>query len=164
MSFFSELKKRKVYRTVAAYAVVAFIIMQIIEIVFPLFGIPDWAGRMIIILLFLGLPITIVFSWMYDVGEKGMVRAKPMMVEGEADNRSIFARKRSWFIGTVTVVAVMLGYQSSGTIFGYKFGKITDNRQSIAVLPFDNMSEGEDDDYFSDGITEDIITYLSKVK
>ena len=164
MSFFSELKKRKVYRTAAAYAVVAFVIMQIIEIVFPMFGIPDWAGRMIIILLFLGLPITIVFSWMYDVGEKGMARAKPMMVEGEADNRSIFARKRSWFIGAVTVVAVMLGYQSSGTIFGYKFGKITDNRQSIAVLPFDNMSEGEDDDYFSDGITEDIITYLSKVK
>ena len=152
------------YRTAAAYAVVAFIIMQIIEIVFPLFGIPDWAGRMIIILLFLGLPITIVFSWMYDVGEKGMARAKPMMVEGEADNRSIFARKRSWFIGAVTVVAIMLGYQSSGSIFGYKFGKITDNRQSIAVLPFDNMSEGENDDYFSDGITEDIITYLSKVR
>jgi TolB-like protein len=58
----------------------------------------------------------------------------------------------------------MLGYQSSGSIFGYKFGKITDNRQSIAVLPFDNMSEGENDDYFSDGITEDIITYLSKVR
>ena len=164
MSFFDELKKRKVYRTVAAYAVVAFVIMQIIEIVFPMFGIPDWAGRMIIILLFLGLPITIVFSWMYDVGEKGMARAKPMMVEGEADNRSIFARKRSWFIGAVTVVAIMLGYQSSGSIFGYKFGKITDNRQSIAVLPFDNMSEGENDDYFSDGITEDIITYLSKVR
>ena len=164
MSFFSELKKRKVYRTAAAYAVVAFVIMQIIEIVFPMFGIPDWAGRMIIILLFLGLPITIVFSWMYDVGEKGMARAKPMMVEGEADNRSIFARKRSWFIGAVTVVAIMLGYQSSGSIFGYKFGKITDNRQSIAVLPFDNMSEGENDDYFSDGITEDIITYLSKVR
>ena len=70
MSFFSELKKRKVYRTAAAYAVVAFVIMQIIEIVFPMFGIPDWAGRMIIILLFLGFPITIVFSWMYDVGEK----------------------------------------------------------------------------------------------
>jgi TolB-like protein len=164
VSFFDELKKRKVYRTVAAYAVVAFVIMQIIEIVFPMFGIPDWAGRMIIILLFLGLPITIVFSWMYDVGEKGMARAKPMMVEGEADNRSIFARKRSWFIGAVTVVAIMLGYQSSGSIFGYKFGKITDNRQSIAVLPFDNMSEGENDDYFSDGITEDIITYLSKVR
>jgi len=61
MSFFSELKKRKVYRTAAAYAVVAFVIMQIIEIVFPMFGIPDWAGRMIIILLFLGFPITIVF-------------------------------------------------------------------------------------------------------
>lgn len=91
MSFFSELKKRKVYRTAAAYAVVAFVIMQIIEIVFPMFGIPDWAGRMIIFLLFLGFPITIVFSWMYDVGEKSMVRAQPMMVGGEADNRSIMA-------------------------------------------------------------------------
>ena len=53
MSFFNELKKRKVYKSVGAYAVVAFIIMQVIEIVFPIFGIPDWAGRMVILLLFL---------------------------------------------------------------------------------------------------------------
>ena len=101
---------------------------------------------------------------MYDVGEKGMVRAKPMMVEGEEDNRSMFARKRSWFLIGSAILVVLLGYRSAGSVFGYNFGKITDNRQSIAVLPFDNMSEGEDDDYFSDGITEDIITYLSKVE
>ena len=98
MSFFEELKKRKVYRTAAAYAVVAFVIMQIIEIVFPMFGIPDWAGRMVIIILFLGIPITIVFSWMYDVGEKGMVRSKPMMVGEDEDSRGFLARKRSWFL------------------------------------------------------------------
>jgi len=164
MSFFEELKKRKVYRTAAAYAVVAFIIMQIIEIVFPMFGIPDWAGRMVIIILFLGIPITIVFSWMYDVGEKGMVRSKPMMVGEDEDSRGFLARKRSWFLVGGSVLIILLGYRSAGTVFGYKLGKITDNRQSIAVLPFDNMSEGENDDYFSDGITEDIISYLSKVK
>ncbi len=164
VSFFSELKKRKVYRTAAAYAVVAFVIMQIIEIVFPMFGIPDWAGRMIIILLFLGFPITIVFSWMYDVGEKSMVRAQPMMVGGEADNRSIMARKRSWFIGAVTVVAIMLGYQSSGTIFGYEIGGTGGEDKSIAVLPFDNFSKDKDDEYLSDGITEDITMNLAKIK
>ncbi|MDP6755479.1 MAG: hypothetical protein QGF89_05595 [Candidatus Marinimicrobia bacterium] len=164
MSFFSELKKRKVYRTAAAYAVVAFVIMQIIEIIFPMFGIPDWAGRMIIILLFLGLPITIVFSWMYDVGEEGVTRAKPMMVGGEADTRSLFARKRSWFFTAGLAMALILGYQSSGTIFGYKIGGPTGDDKSIAVLPFDNFSKDKDDKYLSDGITEDITMNLAKVK
>ena len=164
MSFFNELKKRKVYKSVGAYAVVAFIIMQVIEIVFPIFGIPDWAGRMVILLLFLGLPITIIFSWMYDVSDKGFVKSDPMMINGTNDTRFLFAKKRSWFIMSSILIVSLIGYYFAGNIFGYNIGKISDNRQSIAVLPFDNMSEGEDDDYFSDGITEDIITYLSKVR
>ena len=164
MSFFDELKKRKVYRTAATYAVVAFVIMQIIEIVFPMFGIPDWAGRMIIILLFLGFPITIVFSWMYDVGEKSMVRAKPMMVGGEEDTRNLFARKRIWFLSAGVVAAVLVGYRSSGTVFGYKIGGPSGDDKSIAVLPFDNFSKDKDDEYLSDGITEDITMNLAKIK
>ena len=164
LSFFSELKKRKVYRTAAAYAVVAFVIMQIIEIVFPMFDIPDWAGRMIIILLFLGLPITIIFSWMYDVGEKGMTRAKPMMAEGAEDARSLFIRKRSWLLVGGAVLVILFGYQSADSIFGYKIGKEEINKKSIAVLPFDNYSTAPEDQYFSDGVTEVITANLAKIK
>jgi len=163
-NFFEELKRRRVFRVAASYAVVAFVIMQIIEIVFPMFGIPDWAGRMIIILLFLGFPITIVFSWMYDVGEKSMVRTKPMMVGGEEDTRNLFARKRIWFLSAGVVAAVLLGYHSSGTVFGYKIGNAEINNKSIAVLPFENYSTAPEDQYFSDGITEVIIANLAKVK
>ena len=82
MLFFEELKRRKVFRTTAAYAVVAFIVMQLVEIVFPMFGIPDLAGRMVILFLFVGFPIIIVFSWIYDVTDKGLVRTQQMQIGG----------------------------------------------------------------------------------
>ena len=160
MSFFEELKQRKVYRTAAAYAVVAFIIMQIVEIVFPIFGIPDWAGRMIIILIFIGFPVIIVFSWLFDVTNKGIVRSQPMET---SDTRATFGKKRSWFAIVGIILGIGLGYYVA-VGFGKSETSPVDTRASIAVLPFDNMSEGENDDYFSDGITEDIITYLSKIE
>ncbi len=160
MSFFTELKQRKVYRTAAAYAVVAFVIMQIVEIVFPMFGIPDWAGRMIIILIFIGFPVIIVFSWIFDVTDKGIVRSQPI---DASDTRSTMGKKRSWFAVGGIIIGVGLGYYVAGG-FGESETSPVNTRASIAVLPFDNMSEGENDDYFSDGITEDIITYLSKIE
>ena len=98
MSFFEELKRRKVFRTIAAYAVVAFIVMQLVEIVFPMFEIPDLAGRMVILFLFVGFPIIIVFSWIYDVTDKGLVRTQQMQIGGVDDTRPMVGRKRTWFI------------------------------------------------------------------
>ncbi|MBQ33744.1 MAG: hypothetical protein CMG32_02680 [Candidatus Marinimicrobia bacterium] len=158
MSFLEELKQRKVFRTATAYAVVAFVIMQIVEIVFPMFDIPEWAGRMIIILLFIGFPVIIVFSWVFDVTEKGLVRSQPM---DTSDTRSTLAKKRTWFAAGGIILGVLLGYFVASSL-----GKNNpvENNRSIAVLPFDNMSDSKDDEYFSDGITEDIITYLSKIE
>lgn len=157
MSFFEELKKRKVFRTTAAYAVVAFIIMQIVEIVFPMFEIPDWAGRMVIILLFLGIPITIIFSWIFDVTEKGIVRSQPI---NTTDTRSTLGKKRTWFAAGGIILGVLLGYFVAGSMGQ---NDPVENNRSIAVLPFDNMSDSKDDEYFSDGITEDIISELAKI-
>ena len=160
MSFFEELKQRKVFRTGAAYAVVAFVIMQLVEIVFPMFEIPDWAGRMVIILLFIGFPVIIVFSWIFDVTEKGLVKSQPI---DASDTRSTMGKKRSWFAIGGIILGVGFGYYVAGG-FGGSETVAEDTRASIAVLPFDNMTKGENDDYFSDGITEDIITYLSKIE
>ena len=157
MSFFEELKQRKVFRTATAYAVVAFVIMQIVEIVFPMFEIPDWAGRMVIILIFIGFPVIVVFSWIFDVTEKGLVKTQPM---DTSDTRSIFGKKRSWFAAIGIIIGVGVGYMVSET-FGSN--PVPENHRSIAVLPFDNMSDSSEDEYFSDGITEDIITELAKI-
>ena len=75
-NFFKELKRRKVYQTSVAYAAVAFIVMQVVEIVFPIFEIPLWAGRFVIIILIIGFPITAILSWMYERTSSGIVREK----------------------------------------------------------------------------------------
>ena len=161
MSFFEELKRRKVFRTIAAYAVVAFIIMQLVEIVFPMFEIPDWAGRMVILLLFVGFPIIIVFSWIYDVTDKGLVRTQQMQIGGVDDARPMVGRKRTWFIIGGIALGIIVGISASSKFLNKGLSGI--DSKSIAVLPFDNMSDSKDDEYFSDGITEDIISELAKI-
>jgi adenylate cyclase len=76
IDFFNQLKRRKVYQTSAAYAAIAFVIMQVVEIIFPMFEIPVWVGRFIVIALIIGFPITIILSWMYERTSSGVVREK----------------------------------------------------------------------------------------
>ena len=74
MSFFEELKRRKVFRVAASYAVVAFIIMQLVEIVFPIFDFPQWTSQFVIIIVLLGFPIAIVLSWIFDKTPEGFIK------------------------------------------------------------------------------------------
>ena len=88
-NFFQELKRRKVYQTSAAYAAVSFIIMQVVEIVFPMFEIPLWAGRFVIISLIICFPIAIIISWMYERTSSGVVRDK-QKVDSNIDDSMLF--------------------------------------------------------------------------
>ena len=74
MSIIDDLKKRKVIRTAIGYAIVAFVVMQIVEILFPIFNFPQWTQQFVIILLFLGFPVTVVISWMFDKTPDGVVK------------------------------------------------------------------------------------------
>ena len=149
-SFFKELKERKVTRTAIGYSVVAFIIMQLVEILFPIFEFPNWTSKFVIILLFLGLPIVIVVSWIIDINSEG-VKQSPK------SNYIYFL-----IIGTLLstyLLYIGYGYFFSGNI--YNDSQIDAN--SIAVLPFDNYSEDKKDEHFSDGFTELIIANLAKI-
>ena len=149
-SFFKELKDRKVTRTAIGYSVVAFIIMQLVEILFPIFEFPNWTSKFVIILLFLGFPIVIVISWIIDINNAG--------IKQSPKSNYIYLL----IIGTLlSTYLLYIGY-------GYFFSKNIHNSQqinanSIAVLPFDNFSKDENDEYFSDGFTELIIANLAKI-
>ena len=161
-SIIDELKDRKVIRTVVSYAVVAFVIMQLVEIVFPIFDFPKWTAQFVIILLALGLPVSVVVSWIFDRTPEGFVKAVPTsssVSKTEDDTRPFYAKKRNIFLVAGVVGGLAIGWLVPR-------GDREEERiaeRSIAVLPFDNLSDSKEDEYFSDGITEEIITQLSKV-
>ena len=157
MSIINDLKERKVIRTAISYAVVAFVIMQIMEIVFPAFDFPQWTQQFVIILLFLGFPIAIVISWIFDKNPDGISKTS-----SNPKQKSL-----TWKIGLASSVFALILYFSFDNLF---FNNETDasntqkRENSIAVLPFNNFSKEQNDQFFSDGLTEDIITQLSKIK
>jgi len=161
-SIIDELKNRKVVRTLVSYAVVAFVIMQLVEIVFPIFDFPKWTAQFVIILLALGLPVSVVVSWIFDRTPEGFVKAVSQSTRAsktEDDTRPFYAKKRNIFLVAGVVGGLAIGWLvPRGDREAERIAE-----RSIAVLPFDNLSDSKEDEYFSDGITEEIITQLSKV-
>jgi serine/threonine-protein kinase len=156
-NFFAELKRRNVYKVAIAYAIVAWLLMQIATQVFPFLEIPNWAIRLVIMLIVIGFPIALVIAWAFELTPEGLKRTE---FAGESPNKS--ARSRAWIY-----VVIIAGAISVGVFF---LGRYTSSKQSadlpaksIAVLPFDNQNRDPDTDYLSDGIPESIINSLSQL-
>ena len=165
MSFIEELKRRKVFRVAASYAVVAFIIFQLVEILFPIFNFPQWTQQFIVIIILLGFPIAVIFSWVFDKTPQGFIKTDAIIKEEKKKskvikNTSFYSDKRNW---------ILIGGIIGGILIG-RFGQSSNdsvkqiNEKSIAVLPFENLGQNEEDEYFADGMTEDLLTELSKIK
>tara|TARA_Y100000746_G_C15452393_1_gene427752 strand:+ start:71 stop:2059 length:1989 start_codon:yes stop_codon:yes gene_type:complete len=152
-SFIQELQERKVVRTTIGYSVVAFIIMQLVEIIFPIFEFPNWTSKFIIILLFLGFPIVIVLSWVFDVENK--------KIKKSPQSNNVYLLTVIVLLATCLLYIGFDGFLLSNKEKQNPFNEIDVN--SIAVLPFDNYSEDKKDDHFSDGFTELIIANLAKI-
>ena len=152
-SFIQELQERKVVRTTIGYSVVAFIIMQLVEIIFPIFEFPNWTSKFIIILLFLGFPIVIVLSWIFDVENK--------KIKKSPQSNNVYLLTVIVLLATCLLYLGFDGFLLSNKEKQNPFNEIDVN--SIAVLPFDNYSEDKKDDHFSDGFTELIIANLAKI-
>jgi TolB-like protein/Flp pilus assembly protein TadD len=160
-SFFGELKRRNVYKVAVAYIVAGWALSQGIAQVFPVFDIPNWAIRLIVLLIILGLPIAMILAWMFELTPEGVKRTET------ADAMpGITRRKKHAWIYIVVIGALF----SIGLFFlgGYiaRNSHASSNEsgaKSIAVLPFDNLSRDPDNAYFAEGIQDEILTRLAKV-
>ncbi len=151
--FFEELQRRKVYRVAAAYIIAAGFIIQIGSAVFPAWELPNWTLRLVVVLLLIGFPIALILSWAYDVTAQG-IRATPTPPVPASHRR----RNLILLIATGVIVSAATGFfLLPRAVSARKIDK------SIAVLPFENLSDEKENAYFADGMQDDILTNLSKI-
>ncbi len=158
-NFFAELKRRNVYKVAIAYAVVAWLLMQIATQVFPFLEIPNWAIRLVIMLIVIGFPIALVIAWAFELTPEGLKRTE---VADELPKKS--ARSYAWIYvvivaGAISVSLFFLGRYTSSRLSGH----VELPAKSIAVLPFENLSGNPENAYFTDGIQEEILMRLAKI-
>jgi TolB-like protein/cytochrome c-type biogenesis protein CcmH/NrfG len=159
-SLFAELKRRNVYKVAVAYAVVGWLLIQIAAQVFPLFEIPNWAVRLIVIFLALGLPIALVLAWMFELTPEGVKRTEDVAPQESIRRRT--GRKLDFLIiGVLTFVIALLIYDRSRP---KQIRPAFDApEKSIAVLPFESLSDDKGNAFFADGIQDDVLTSLAKI-
>src|SRR5256884_8835863 len=159
-NFFAELKRRNVYKVAIAYAVVAWLLMQVASQIFPFFEVPNWAVRLVVLLIVIGFPIALVIAWAFELTPEGLKRTE--VADAAPAPRS---RSRAWIY-----VVLIAGALSAGLFFLGRFTASTKQSlpaevpsKSIAVLPFDNLSSDKENAYFASGIQDEIITRLAKI-
>ena len=157
-NFFAELKRRNVYRAAVLYGMGAWLLAQIATQIFPFFNVPNSAVRFVIIALVLGFPIAMALSWIYELTPQGIVRTEDV----DPATQRQFGRKVDFvIIGVLLLVIGMLVYQRLP--FRTESGEAI-LEKSIAVLPFANLSDAKANAFFADGVQDDILTSLAKIK
>jgi TolB-like protein/Tfp pilus assembly protein PilF len=160
-NFLSELKRRNVYKVAVAYAVVAWLTIQAASIFLPAFNAPQWAMQIVILILVVGFPIALVFSWAFEITPEGIKRES----EVQADQSITHHTGRKIVALTIVLAVVATGL----LVFQFLRARSTSpsaatiSNKSIAVLPFDNLSGDPQNAYFSEGIQDEILTRLAKI-
>jgi TolB-like protein/Tfp pilus assembly protein PilF len=159
-SFFSELKRRNVYKVAVAYAVVGWLIAQIATQIFPFLEIPNWVVRLVIVLIAIGFPIALVIAWAFEATPEGIKQTEI------ADAKHEHSRGKTWIyvviIGAAISVALFfVGRYTAGNNASAARTELP--AKSIAVLPFENLSDDKGAAYFADGIQDEILTKLASI-
>jgi TolB-like protein/Tfp pilus assembly protein PilF len=166
-NFFAELKRRNVYKVAVAYAVVSWLLIQIATQVFPFFDIPNWAVRLVVVLLILGFPVALVLAWAFEITPEGIKR------ESDVEAGQTVPRRTGRKLVAITAILAVL----AGGLFVFRLMRsspATPPRQSeatvapipaksIAVLPFENLSEDKANAYFAEGVQDEILTRLARI-
>jgi len=161
-SFFAELKRRNVYKVAVAYAIVGWLLVQIATQVFPFLEIPIWVVRLVIALVAIGFPIALVIAWAFELTPEGIKRTED--VDLAASTRQ--PRKYTWIFVVIVGAALSVGLFFIGRYTGRTTASAAGIElpvKSIAVLPFGNLSRDPENEYFADGIQDEIITRLAQV-
>ena len=179
----TELRRRHVYRVAVAYAVVGWLLIEVATQVFPVFHMPDWAAQLVVLLIALGFPIALVLAWAFEVTPDGVRRTEPIHSEtararehhgkvGRTLNAVIMAVLvlalvlavwRPWTRGTEASAPVASTASATSAAVPAKASSIQAMPHTIAVLPFANLSGDKSQQYFSDGISEDLLNLLARI-
>ncbi len=163
-TFFAELRRRNVYKVAVAYVVVGWLLLQAASILLPTFEAPPWVLKVFVIAIVLGFPIALILAWAFELMPEGIKRTE----SGEDEPQQ--SRSRAWIY-----VVLIAGALSAGLFFlgrytassrqspPNEFGTTTSDNKSVAVLPFESLSEDKSNAYFADGIQDQILTRLSKI-
>jgi TolB-like protein len=161
-NFFAELKRRNVYRAAVAYGVVAWFLTQLTTQVLPLFEIPNSAMRFVVIALAIGFPIAMLLAWVYEFTPEGVVRTEDLHPAQARSAQRVTGRILDFIIiGALLLVIAML---IVGRLPFYRQTGESISLKSIAVLPFENLSEEKQNAYFAEGIQNEILTRLATVR
>ncbi|MCL7974173.1 MAG: tetratricopeptide repeat protein, partial [marine benthic group bacterium] len=195
--FFAELKRRRVFRVMAVYGAVGFVILQVVELLVPALLLPEWTYRLVALLLIVGFPIAIVLAWAFESTPDGVRRTDPAE-SGELEAIASAPAAKRWpsgllalagaaaLIGSVWVVTRDGPEESAGgepasagpsptaaagsaagdeSVLQLAYADLSeDDRPSVAVLPFVNMSSDTEQEYFADGMTEELLNALAKIR
>jgi len=157
-SFFHELKRRKVYRVAVTYVIAAGGIIQLASAVFPAWELPNWALRLVVVLLLVGFPIALLLAWAFDVTPRGIQVTPNFPAAGNGLAGRGHRRRNIFLLGlSGLAAAAAAGFFLLPHLTAKKMDK------SVAVLPFQNFSDQPENAYFADGVQDDILTNLSKI-
>src|SRR5712691_5797678 len=160
-NFFAELKRRNVYKVAVAYAIVGWLLVQVATQVFPFFEIPNWAVRLIVLMIVIGFPIALVIAWAFELTPEGLKRTEDVDLSAKARTKS-----RAWIFIVIIGALLSVGLFVLGR---YGFRKASSSAgelsaKSIAVLPFENLSADKDNGYFATGMQDEILTRLAGIR
>jgi len=165
VSFFAELKRRNVFRVAVAYSVIAWILAQVADLAFDNFGSPEWVSKTVLFILVLGLPLAVFFAWAFELTPEGLKKEKD--VDRSQSITPQTGRKLDLTIIGVLVIGIgflmfdrFTGDDDSAAV---EVVKTDSARLSIAVLPFENRSDRPEDEYFTEGIHDDLLTTMANI-
>ncbi len=159
--FWKELKRRKVIRVITVYAAAAFVILELISIIVEPLRLPEWTLQMVIVLLVIGFILSVILSWVYDVTPEGIEKTSPS-VDLKSDSKQ--AASTGWKIATYISVIIIAAFMIFYFAGNKKSSDISGLEKSIAVLPFNNLSEEKGNEHFVDGIVEDLLNRISVIE
>jgi len=179
MNLFTELKRRNVFRVALFYIVAAWVVIQVAETLLPVFDVPDTAIRIIVLILALGFPLAVVFSWVFELTPEGLKRDKDVRVDPETKQQTAHRLNWATLIAAVVAIGLLMADRlllepaatrapTAATENPIDDETVTTDEgpdpASIAVLPFADLSPEGDQQYFSDGIAEEILNVLSRIE